>query len=99
VEWQTPSTDDLLRFFQTMDERRERKVFVHCAMNMRVSAFMYLYRLRAGEAEAVAAADLYAVWQPEGVWGELLDAWRAAFARCATREERERCRPSAPAAP
>lgn len=44
VDWQIPTLEDLTHFFEVMDQRAETKVFVHCAKNMRVSAFMYLYQ-------------------------------------------------------
>src|SRR5687768_1338106 len=45
VLWEKPTRHDLLQFFQVMEENSDKPVFVHCAMNMRVSAFMYLYRI------------------------------------------------------
>ena len=68
VEWENPTVEDALRFFRVMDERNGQKILVHCAMNMRASAFMYLYRLRNGEPESTAARDLHAIWRPEGTW-------------------------------
>jgi len=40
VEWEKPTREDLARFFQAMHTVKDEKVFVHCAMNMRVSAFV-----------------------------------------------------------
>src|SRR5689334_11656752 len=40
VIWQRPTLDDLRRFFEVMDASAERKVLVHCAVNMRVSTFV-----------------------------------------------------------
>lgn len=42
VQFDHPTTKDLDAFFQVMQENESRKVFVHCAMNYRVSAFMGL---------------------------------------------------------
>ena len=36
---------DLTRFFAALEEHRGRKVFVHCLLNMRVTAFVFLYRV------------------------------------------------------
>ena len=65
VSWEEPSQRDLQLFFDVMKANKDRNVFVHCFANMRVSAFVYLYRtLLLGEAENVARADLAKIWDP-----------------------------------
>lgn len=74
VVWESPTREDLQQFFAAMDSHRDRKVLVHCALNMRVSAFVYLYRvLREGVDPAVAQADLHRIWQPNPVWQQFID--------------------------
>ncbi len=69
VLWEEPTLADIQRFFSVMQAYAEQPVFVHCAMNMRVSAFMYLYRrLCDGVDEAVAKRDLHAIWRPNDRW-------------------------------
>jgi protein tyrosine phosphatase (PTP) superfamily phosphohydrolase (DUF442 family) len=81
VVWEAPSVDDARRFFDAMDAAAGRKVFVHCAMNMRVSAFMYLYRtVRERVDPDVAAADLHRLWTPNAVWQQFLTQAAAALA-------------------
>jgi protein tyrosine phosphatase (PTP) superfamily phosphohydrolase (DUF442 family) len=41
VVWENPTQADFNNFCAVMTANRKRKVFVHCAMNMRVSAFIY----------------------------------------------------------
>ena len=42
-----------------MEERVEQPVFVHCAANLRVSAFIYLYRqIKQNWSEEEAKVDL-----------------------------------------
>jgi len=44
-------------------------VFVHCAANMRVSAFMYLYRLiHERLSDEQAKSDLHRIWTPNDTW-------------------------------
>lgn len=63
VDWQQPQLDDLSRFFEAMEQGRRQKVFVHCAMNLRVSSFVYLYRvLRDNVPEPEAALPLNEIW-------------------------------------
>ncbi len=74
VVWEKPTADDLSRFFAAMEQHREKKILAHCAFNMRVSVFLYLYRvLKLGVSEETAREDLLAVWQPEGVWQDFID--------------------------
>ena len=73
VSWQNPDQRDLKLFFDIMEANKDRKIYVHCFANMRVSAFVYLYRtLELGVDEDVAQADLAKVWDPNG-----LDQWKA----------------------
>ena len=74
VAWENPTIADLERFFAVMQHSSDRPVFVHCAMNMRVSAFVYLYRhLRQGVSEEIAAADLEQIWVPNSTWQAFID--------------------------
>ena len=45
VVWEKPTRADLELFCEAMEARRDKKVFVHCAANRRVSVFMALYRI------------------------------------------------------
>ncbi len=73
VEWDSPQLAQLETFFEVMNRWRGRRVFVHCAMNMRVSAFLYLYHtLHEGAGEAQAHALMNQIWEPEGVWEEFV---------------------------
>ena len=73
VEFDAPSAADARRFFDAMDAAAGRKVLVHCAMNMRASAFVYLYRtVREGVDPADAARDLHRILTPNPKWQEFL---------------------------
>ena len=52
-----------------MQAKQDRKIWVHCAANMRVSAFINRYRCEVpGEAPRVAGEALSRIWEPFGVW-------------------------------
>ena len=75
-----PTADDLAQFFTVMDANRERKVFVHCVLNYRVSSFMYLYRvLRLDADEEAARWDLLSIWEPDARWAAFIAAAVADF--------------------
>ena len=73
VVWERPTADDLERFFDVMAANESRKTFVHCALNMRVSVFVYLYRvLRQAVPPDVAREPMHKIWQPDPVWSRFL---------------------------
>jgi len=73
VEFEAPQAEDFRRFCGVMAVFRDRRVFVHCAANMRVSAFVFLYRvLHEGVPVAEAEPELRAIWEPDEVWSRFL---------------------------
>ncbi|MEO1067595.1 MAG: protein tyrosine phosphatase family protein [Cyanobacteria bacterium J06638_6] len=79
VVWEAPTQGDLAIFFKVMERNRDLKVFVHCALNMRVSAFVYLYRvLCLGVEPAIAQTDLDQIWQPNPTWQAFIEQSLAA---------------------
>jgi protein tyrosine phosphatase (PTP) superfamily phosphohydrolase (DUF442 family) len=74
VVWENPTADNLITLFETLDRNTYRQVWVHCALNMRVSAMMYLYhRLQLGMDEAQAQSYLSQIWQPNEVWQHFIE--------------------------
>ena len=72
--WDNPQVEDALRFFATMQANTGKKIFVHCIANMRVSAFMYLYRVTYEKmSEEEATRDLHALWVPNEVWQKFIN--------------------------
>lgn len=73
VRFGAPKESDLSSFFEVMDRYQSSRVWVHCAANMRVTAFLGLYRrLRQGWPDAEAFALMYDVWQPDDVWSQFI---------------------------
>jgi protein tyrosine phosphatase (PTP) superfamily phosphohydrolase (DUF442 family) len=74
VVWERPLRSDLERFFEVMDELSDKRVFVHCAANKRVSVFMALYRQRRqGWSADAVMPDVLAIWEPDDVWRRFLE--------------------------
>ncbi|MEM7716757.1 MAG: protein tyrosine phosphatase family protein [Cyanobacteria bacterium P01_A01_bin.68] len=73
VIWENPTEDKLQEFIQVMKTNVDKKVFVHCAANKRVSAFIYLYR-RSQESidEEIAKKDLDKIWVPNEIWQQFI---------------------------
>jgi protein tyrosine phosphatase (PTP) superfamily phosphohydrolase (DUF442 family) len=74
VWWDAPEIADFERFCEVMEANRETQVFVHCAANMRASAFMYLYRvLYEAMPAAEATRDLHRIWAPNPIWHRFIN--------------------------
>lgn len=74
VVWEKPTFDNVKDFFQVMEANTNKKVFVHCAANKRVSAFMYLYRhLCKGVNDTEAKKDLHKIWIPDDHWQKFIE--------------------------
>jgi protein tyrosine phosphatase (PTP) superfamily phosphohydrolase (DUF442 family) len=77
VIFHEPKADDFAAFRSAVQSLRDRKLFVHCAMNFRVSCFVALL----GEAElgwtrAQANAHVQRLWEPDQVWSAFLTDMR-----------------------
>jgi protein tyrosine phosphatase (PTP) superfamily phosphohydrolase (DUF442 family) len=69
VSWQQPTYEDFELFSAVMNGARDRKVLVHCQLNMRASAFTFLYRvIHEGVAPEEALEALRTVWIPRDQW-------------------------------
>jgi protein tyrosine phosphatase (PTP) superfamily phosphohydrolase (DUF442 family) len=74
VNFKAPTPQDYRAFCGVMHTFEGRRVFVHCAANMRVSAFIYLYRVMFKEVAASEARhDLNAIWHPDDVWSKFIE--------------------------
>lgn len=73
VIWQSPTSDDLDKFFDVMEKYKNKKLFVHCAANMRVSSFVALYRvIKEGWDYSDAVNDVYKIWNPNDIWSDFI---------------------------
>lgn len=69
VPFDAPTRAHLRRFCALMQLLEGRKVWVHCAMNYRVSVFLALYyRLVLGKPAAQARSVMLPGWEPNEIW-------------------------------
>lgn len=81
VNWKAPSLDHLEQFFRVMEANKDKKIWVHCFANMRVSAFVYLYRtLHEGVSEEEARAALHQIWEPAEAWPAFIETAQKHYA-------------------
>lgn len=74
VLFDDPKQDDLTAFINALDAYYNSKVFIHCAANKRVSAFIALYRiLSLNWPVDNAIKELNEVWQPNEIWQSFIN--------------------------
>ena len=77
VIFTNPTREDFDRFVDALESCDDDRIWVHCAANMRVSAFFFKYRTeRLGWSTDEAETDLHRIWEPGkvmGVWQEFID--------------------------
>lgn len=75
VQFDHPTRADLEAFFHAMDCHAGRKMHIHCAANLRVTAFLGLYQvIRHGRSTEQAFAPMRAIWEPNPVWAAFIAA-------------------------
>ncbi len=80
VVWERPELARFERFVAVLQAWSGSTVWVHCAKNMRVSAFLYLYRsLVLGESEDTATYPMREVWVPDAVWQAFIEQVKSRF--------------------
>mgnify|MGYP001964574160 FL=1 len=73
VIFTSPTRGDFERFINALESCDDDRIWVHCAANMRVSAFFFKYRTeRLGWPAEQAQADLNKIWEP----GKLMGVWQ-----------------------
>lgn len=74
VNWSAPTKQDLLKFFLMYEQHRGFMTFVHCALNMRVSVFIFLYRVIVEKLDKLQCwEDVLKIWQPNDIWQKYID--------------------------
>lgn len=73
IPFGAPDESHLEALSAALDRLRDRKVLVHCEINMRASTMVFLHRvIRRGEPPADAYDAVAAVWSPRGPWRRLI---------------------------
>lgn len=73
VQFAAPTEADLLKFFAALELHSDARTWVHCAANIRVSAFLGLYRvLRQGWEREAAFELMHGLWQADEIWSTFI---------------------------
>ena len=75
VPFDRPAASDFEAFAAAMERLGDRKVLVHCQVNLRASSMVFLYRVVVRREEPERAYEAVArVWSPSGPWKALIVA-------------------------
>ncbi len=74
VDWNEPTQGDVNQFLAYMQTNAEAKVFLHCKMNMRATAFAMLHRvINENMDPEVILVDMHKIWKPNATWAKLMN--------------------------
>ena len=74
VDFNNPLDEDFNKFVAALEQNKHKKIWVHCAANMRVSAFVFKYRRDVlGLSPKNIEEDLKAIWVPNKTWSSFLE--------------------------
>ncbi len=74
VPFEAPTVGQLRLFIQLMECLKNQSVWVHCAANFRVSAFMYLYQRHVyGASIEEAKSSVFEFWHPDETWKKFME--------------------------
>lgn len=75
VVWDAPKTEQYQLFQHVMQAHNQQSIWIHCALNWRVSCFMYLYKTGClGIPKDQAEDDLLSIWEPNEVWRQFIES-------------------------
>jgi len=73
VPFDNPAREQVRLFCNILSRTEKEKVFIHCIMNYRVSAFMYHYLSKVDRLdETRSRSPIFRVWNMEPAWAELM---------------------------
>lgn len=73
VNFKKPTSKDFQKFVESISSSNLDETWIHCAANMRVSAFIYKYRCEVlNEKPEDAKRDLKKIWEPNSVWKQFI---------------------------
>ena len=73
VDFENPKISDLKLFLNLLQALGANKIWVHCALNYRVSAFMYVYHkyILKTSFEQIDLS-IFEIWNPSAKWQEIM---------------------------
>ena len=73
VDFEEPKLSDLNLFLRIMNGIKDKKVFIHCAKNYRVTAFMYIYHKHVLNTPFENIdVSIFEEWSPSQNWQNLM---------------------------
>ncbi len=75
IQFDAPTAADFAAFTTALKNFGDKKVLVHCQVNMRASSMTFLYRtIHQGVDPEKAYESVSQVWQPDSIWRKLISS-------------------------
>ena len=71
VPFENPTKEHVRLFCKTMEALKDHKIWVHCIMNYRVSAFMFHYLTKIEKIDE-SMSPIFQTWKPDNKWQQIL---------------------------
>ena len=82
INFGNPTAEDFRVFSDVMKSVATKNVLVHCQVNLRGSAFSFLYRVIHENAPADETRDkMLGIWSPDAVWKKFIETTLAAHGK------------------
>ncbi len=82
VNFTNPTAEDFRVFVDAMKSASKKNVLVHCQVNLRGSAFTFLYRvIHENAPEDESLKKMLGVWSPDPVWRKFIETTLASHGR------------------
>ena len=73
VDYDNPADEDFNKFIFYLNQHKNKKMWIHCEANHRVSAFIYRYRRDVlNLPHEMIISDMELIWTPNEVWRNFL---------------------------
>ncbi|MCW8932582.1 MAG: protein tyrosine phosphatase family protein [Gammaproteobacteria bacterium] len=75
VSFQAPKLNQYYDFEKILTSISNKKIFIHCAANKRVSVFIALYQVLVMKLPLQEVREnIYSIWQPDDVWEQFISS-------------------------
>jgi protein tyrosine phosphatase (PTP) superfamily phosphohydrolase (DUF442 family) len=73
VIWDSPQPTQFEEFSNILEQNKDKNIFIHCALNYRVSSFIFLYQVLFLNADPESAWwSMLEIWDPNLIWRDFM---------------------------
>lgn len=81
VDWHNPTLENFKTFAGLLDQYSDGKTLVHCQLNYRATAFVYLYQLIKDQDTSLAEEQMQSIWQGDENWDDFISLVKKTYSK------------------